>query len=344
MIKYLFILLLLACGLLSCGQNGDIVLSDFDRTTDLTATDSINIEDLDILNPYYIHYKDSFLIFSDKEKTLYFWNLCDSNVLIRHEIGQGADEMANYSIMNTVNPASYRFVDYHKRRVYGMDLDKMRKDSTACHSLVCELPFDRADYLLRLYETNRFYFGIGMFQNGRIYAYDKQTGQYRVSMDFPSNDEIERMDPMQKGALFASTLMTGNDTTLVVSCFGLLDYYTIFPDGSLRLKSARHYFFPQFTWRETGKLITFKRNTVQGFCGVDTDGEFVYLLYSGKSVEEVGLTAAHSGSHLLVYDWNGVPIVHYKLSKSLIGFSIGDGVLYGLSREKEPIVYTFLLK
>ena len=71
---------------------------------------------------------------------------------------------------------------------------------------------------------------------------------------------------------------------------------------------------------------------------------FVYLLYSGKSVEEVGLTAAHSGSHLLVYDWNGVPIVHYKLSKSLIGFSIGDGVLYGLSREKEPIVYTFLLK
>ena len=36
-------------GLLSCGQNGDIVLSDFDRTTDLTATDSINIEDLDIL-------------------------------------------------------------------------------------------------------------------------------------------------------------------------------------------------------------------------------------------------------------------------------------------------------
>lgn len=343
MIKYLFIFWLLICGLLSCRQNGDTVLSDFNSTTDLTAMDSIDIEALDILNPYYIHYKDSFLIFSDKEKTLFFWNLCDNNVLIRQVIGQGANEMASYSIVNTTNPASYRFVDYHKKRVYEMNLKKMRQDSTTHHSLVCELPFGNADYLLRLYETKRFYFGIGMFQNGRIYSYDKRTGQHRVSMDFPSNDEIGRIAPMQKGALFASTLMTGNDTTLVTSCFGLLDYYTILPDGTLRLKSAHHYFFPRFIRQETGKLITFKRNTVQGFCGIDTDGKFVYLLYSGKSVEEVGLTAAHSGSHLLVYDWNGHPIVHYRLSKPLIGFSIGNGVLYGLSREKEPIVYTFLL-
>ena len=276
MIKYLFIFWLLICGLLSCRQNGDTVLSDFNSTTDLTAMDSIDIEALDILNPYYIHYKDSFLIFSDKEKTLFFWNLCDNNVLIRQVIGQGANEMASYSIVNTTNPASYRFVDYHKKRVYEMNLKKMRQDSTTHHSLVCELPFGNADYLLRLYETKRFYFGIGMFQNGRIYSYDKRTGQHRVSMDFPSNDEIGRMAPMQKGALFASTLMTGNDTTLVTSCFGLLDYYTILPDGTLRLKSAHHYFFPRFIRQETGKLITFKRNTVQGFCGIDTDGKFVY--------------------------------------------------------------------
>lgn len=343
MIKHSFVLIIFVCCLLSCRQNKDVVFADFDSTTDLIAMDSINIADLDILNPYYIHYKDSFLIFSDKEKTLYFCNLCDNKVVVRQVIGQGAGEMVNYSIMNTTNPISYRFVDYHKKRVYEMNLANLRKDSTTRHLLVCELPSGDTDYLLRLYETNHFYFGIGMFQDGRIYCYNKQTGQYKVNMDFPSNDEIKQIGQMHKGALFASTLMTGNDTTLVTSCFGLLDYYTVLPDGTLRLKSARHYFFPQFIWQKTGKLIAFKRNTVQGFCGIDTDGEFVYLLYSGKSVEESGLTAAYSGSHLLVYDWNGLPVVHYRLSKSLVGFSIGNGILYGLSREKEPVVYTFQL-
>ena len=93
----------------------------------------------------------------------------------------------------------------------------------------------------------------------------------------------------------------------------------------------------------TGRTVTFDRDDIYAISDIDSDERFIYLLYSGKNVREKG-NDAYNCSHLLVYDWEGNPIVHCLLSKSLYGFGIGRGILYGLSREVNPIVYVYSLK
>ena len=73
-----------------------------------------------------------------------------------------------------------------------------------------------------------------------------------------------------------------------------------------------------------------------------SDEDYVYLLYSSKTVEESG-EDAYNCEDLYVYDWDGNPVRHYMLSQPLYSISVGNGCLYGLSRTEEPKVYIYSL-
>lgn len=341
----LFISILIVLSLSACSSKDDSIFSDFTRTVDLQLLDSLDLEKMEILNPHYIHYKDSFLIFHSMagKKKLEFWNLKSDLVTVRNVIGQGVDEMPRYVTVDTDHPASFRFADYRRGRIYEMDLEMLQEDTTTKHSLVYELPINEGDTPLRFYETGNHIFGIGLFSEGRIYSFDKRTNKVMTCMDYPAHESIEPLDQRHKGALFSGTIMAGNQNTLVLACFGLIDFYEILSDGGLRLKQERDYSFPKFQTAETGRTVTFDRDDIYAISDIDSDERFIYLLYSGKNVREKG-NDAYNCSHLLVYDWEGNPIVHCLLSKSLYGFGIGRGILYGLSREVNPIVYVYSLK
>ncbi len=339
-ISILIILSLSACS----GKEEFSIFSDFTRTVELKIVDSLDLERTGILNPHYIQYKDSFLILCSMSgsKEIFFWNLRTNHVTTRNVIGQGADEMPQYSIVKTVEPSSFRFANHRQGQIYEMDLEKLQIDLNTKHSLYCKLPVEVGDFPLRFIETENYVFGIGIFKEGRIYSFDKRINKVVTSMDYPLNEDIEKIDQIHKGALFTSTVMVSNNKTLVLSCFGLIDFYEIMPDGSLSLKCKHHYSFPKFQTMEVGKVITFDRDDIYAISDMDTDDRFVYLLYSGKNVKDKG-EDAYNCSHLLVYDWNGNPITHCILPKSLYGFSIHGNKLYGLNRESIPITYIYSL-
>lgn len=341
----LIISILILFVLSACSGKDDSIFSDFPRTMGLQVLDSLDLEEREILNPHYIHYKDSFLVFHSMtgDKDLQFWNLRTNLVTVRHVIGQGANEMPRYVVAHTDNPASFRFADYRRGKIYEMDLDKLHKDTTVRHSLVYQLPIEEGELPLRFYEMGDYVFGVGLFSDGRIYVFNKRTQQAKVCMDYPSHERIAPLDYRHKGALFSGTVMTGNQNTLVLACFGLIDFYEILPDGSLKLKREHHYSLPEFQTAEIGRAVTFQRDDIFAIADIASDERFVYALYSGKNIKESD-TDAYNCPHLLVYDWEGNPIVHCLLSKPLYGFSLGDGMLYGLSREVNPIVYVYSLK
>ena len=341
----LFISILIALSLSACSyKENTLILSEFVRIVDLQALDSLNLEKVGILNPHYIQYKDSFLILCSTTggREMAFWDLRYNTVTVRKVIGQGADEMPQYSIVKTANPTSFRFANHRQGRIYEMDLEKLRKDSTTKHSLVYELPIKKGDYPLRFFEMENYVFGIGLFNDGRVYSFDKRTNKARICMDYPANECIEGLDQVHKGALFTGTVMTGNQKILVLGCFGLIDFYEILSDGDLILKQEYHYSFPKFQTMPEGKIITFESDDIYGISDMVSDEHFIYLLYSGKNVKEKG-NDAFNCSHLLVYDWRGNPVANCVLSKSLYDFSIDGNTLYGLSRESTPIVYVYSL-
>ncbi|WP_291530363.1 BF3164 family lipoprotein [Bacteroides sp. UBA939] len=319
--------------------------SDFKKTITLNVIDSIDLEELNILNPYSISFKDSFLVFTTPrgKRELQFLNLRSMSVHTRNVIGQGVDEMPQYSVVRTNIPYSFRFSDYRKGRIYEMDLKNLKTDSTAKHSLVRELPVEEDELFLRLFETENYIYAIGLLKEGRIFSFDKQTSTVRRDADYPTDENVNKLGQKHKGTLFNSTLMVGDAKHLVASCFGLIDFYEILPGGGLVLKRKHHYFFPKFTSQEYGVIISFERDNMFGFTGIDSDERFVYLLYSGKSIRDAGENALNC-SDLFIYDWEGNPIEHFLLSKPLYGFSLCGNLLYGLSRVDTPKVYVYSLR
>ena len=339
-IRVLIVLYLSACS----NHEQSSIFSDFAQIMELEVTDSLDLENFGILNPHYIQYKDSFLVFCSMtgNREMYYWNLRSDYVTVRDVIGQGVDEMPQYSIVKTDSPTSFCFADHRRGKIYEMNLGKLQNDSAAKHSLAYNLPVEEGNHPLRFFETENYIYGIGLFKDGRIYSFDKRTGKAIVSMDYPLNEDVERLDYIHKGALFTGTLMAGNEKTLVLSCFGLIDFYDILPDGNLVLKQNYHYSFPKFQTMEVGKVITFSRDDIYGISDMNADERFVYLLYSGKNLRDKG-DDTFNCSHLLVYDWNGNPVIHCELPKSLYNFCVAGDVLYGLSRESIPKVYVYSL-
>lgn len=325
-------------------ERKDVVLRCFGEEITLDVTDSVNIEELGILNPHYMQYKDDFLIFHSMEgkQELQFLDLKSMVVHTRNVIGQGPNEMPRYSTVDTNVPDSYRFSDSRRGKIYEMNLTDLRNDSTTCHTLVHELPIHPDELLLRFIETGKYFYGIGVLQQGRIWLFNKQTSHVKYCGTYPMNDEVNVLDERHKGALFTSTLMQSDSKHLVVSCFGLIDFYEILDNDTLLLKKEQHYFFPKFDAQDYGGMIIFDRDDIHGFCGIDSDNHYVYVLYSGKNVKESG-SDAYNCNNLLVYDWDGNPVRHYHLNKSLYEFSLCGNILYGLSREKDPKVYIYQL-
>lgn len=320
-------------------------LPDFNKTTVLNVIDSIDLEELGILNPYNIQYKDSFLIFStlQGDRELQFLDLYSMFVYVRKVIGQGAGEMPMYSIVKTDNPSSFRFADYRRGKIYEMNLENLRKDSTTMHSLVYELPIESDELLLRFLETENYIYGIGLLKEGRILSFNKKTGAIGRNAAYPADENIRKLDVKHKGALFNRTLMVCDTKHLVMSCFGLVDFYDVSLNGSLILNREYHYFFPKFNSQEYGSPIIFNRDDIYGFSGMDSNARSVYILYSGKNVRNTGEDAFNCPD-LFVYDWVGNPIKHFVLSKPLYDFSLCGNLLYGLSRVETPKIYIYSLE
>ena len=341
----LIYVLIIGLILSACSQNKKELSTEFSKKASLAIIDSINLEIHDILNPYEVQYKDSFLIFRNirGEREIQLLDLRTGASYTHKVIGQGKGEMSAYVLINTSEPHSFRFVDYHKGDVYEIDLNCVRKEGLVEHTLVATLPVKDEIRILSFEETADYVYGTGLLPNNRFWVYDKQTKIVSKKADYPSIEQANALDSIQRSILFVSTQMAAHKDRLVAMLVnsGLVDFYERSRDGSLLLKREHCYFFPQFQVLN-GISIGYSRDDIRGFSDMTSDEDYVYLLYSSKTVEESG-EDAYNCEDLYVYDWDGNPVRHYMLSQPLYSISVGNGCLYGLSRTEEPKVYIYSL-
>jgi len=320
---------------------------DLDGFTDISVLaikDTIELEDKEILNPHYIYYKDSFLIFTSLrgEREIQLLNLMTEKVTEYNVIGQGKNEMSDYHTVRTNNDNMYMFADNRSGKVYGICLDSLKENLDADYELLFKFPVEKGRLFFRFIDMPEYMMGIGMLGNGRFGLFNKDTGGYEEQMKYPENEEIASLDDIHKGALFSRTLMSAAEDgdRIVSSCFGLVDFYSVSDDGKLALVRANHYHFPLFKTGSGGQAITFKKEDKVGITCLCSDKNYVYALYSDKTVGEFG-EGAYNAPYLLIWDWNGNPIKACKFPAALYGFAVDGNTVYGLSREGAPIVYVF---
>ena len=114
---------------------------------------------------------------------------------------------------------------------------------------------------------------------------------------------------------------------------------------ALKERVMWNYFPPVFVKTSgdyTPTAVSMKCKT--GFVGLECTDDFVYVLYAGKIVGN-DIATAWRGSHVFVYDWDGNPVVHYKLEKELFSFGIDEqkGLLYGIGYDPEGCILEYKL-
>ncbi len=76
------------------------------------------------------------------------------------------------------------------------------------------------------------------------------------------------------------------------------------------------------------------------FNGIDSDDEYVYVLYSGNKMKGESLPP-NECRHLIVYDWEGNPVKYYLLGRNVCSVHIDRDTLWCASTYPESYVYRF---
>ena len=82
--------------------------------------------------------------------------------------------------------------------------------------------------------------------------------------------------------------------------------------------------------------------TVGAFQGMDADKDRVCVIYSGHKLRN-DILPSDECRHLIIYDWNGIPVRHYYLNRNINSVHVSGNCIYGTSTYPESCVYRFEL-
>ncbi len=133
---------------------------------------------------------------------------------------------------------------------------------------------------------------------------------------------------------------------MATSSSGNLEIYELLKDD-FRQVFNKTYFYPEYVGYQN-RGARFLKESKRGFISIESTNEYIYVIYSGRSRTDPE-TDAYSGNNILVYNWNGKPIIRFSLDRDIRKMTLQkqkDGVkIYAYSinqksKESEIITYT----
>lgn len=338
--KYSYLIILPFClNFINCADKGlSDINSDFPISTDVMLADSINLEEKGLLLPFSVTCMDSCFIFSNIriKNRLSIWNQKTGEVVNTAHTGNGPEEILQYLPVSN-NRNEFLFADRIKGKIYKLNLNSYEYKQT-----------------IQINESvNRFYslamldsasiIGTGMFEQGRYLIYNIADSTCIYQEEYPDNKDIQPLQPFQKAALYAGTLIGvhPNKDKFVAAYKGLLDFYTIDKSYTLTPTAHRYYHFPQFAIPQKGPVIAHRKEEITGFLSLTYNSSYVYLLYSGSSLSKKG-SSAYTSNTILVYNWEGMPVKRYVLGHNAISIHINNNTLWCIG-ENHKYLYKHVL-
>ena len=83
---------------------------------------------------------------------------------------------------------------------------------------------------------------------------------------------------------------------------------------------------PEVSFR--GQYAVNSPDALDFFHGIDSDEDYVYLLYSGRKTFNKDSIPSFECNHLLVYDWDGLPVKRFELSHNVSSIHVVGNRIY----------------
>lgn len=332
---------IMAVMLLSCSSEKDAYLRSLKLDAEpLMVVDSINIDQYNLFQVSdVVKIDDDWLLMSTitGDYKLLFLNIFTSEHFFAIRKGRGPGEMIGG---NSLHECGGNALFYDSNSATCIRIDGRR--TIEGRSLVVDtigLFKDGPSKPIYMTSCGNGGFVSGNFADENIwYSYYDSTGRIHSSVAALDFEEL-------------------SDEKDAIVSFSLSSKYASSPDGTKVCVVSVASPSLSFSHVSSGTLIEYKRWAVppvgmvaghitpehtSTFSGIDADGKYVYLAYSGHKLRD-DILPTEECNHLIVYDWDGNPVKRYYLNRNVSSIHVDGKDLWAVSTYPESCVYRFVL-
>lgn len=226
-------------------------------------------------------------------------------------IGEGPNEVRIFTLLQTYSADG-------ETRVKAYNSNKQRIEDFAWKEVVRtkQLSFDttrlnrkplRSMKMVYLKSINA-YLSEGTFPQKRFSVFSTQGKVLQEFGEYPFEADFKNVSPENLAMAFQVDFETNNSGTHIAAAAAnsaCIDFFKVV-DGKVVPTRQHHISKPEFEPSKNANELsaTVKQSNKMGFISTASDKDYVYVLYSGKSIAE-GLDEAMTGNSVYVYDWEG---------------------------------------
>lgn len=305
----------------------------------------------DVLAPIEVYVTGNSNIFLTEHRNNHFAAILDTqniNKLIRIcPIGKGPYEYLPplfFSRNKGENSVSFFAPRVHK--FYDFTLNS--EDSTMFKLENEYSGFENANQLVRVNDTLFFStMANSTITPNRYGIFDKYGELLYSDISYPKNNSEAIFDNL-KSIAFQSSLAVNPDNGYVVSACKFVGYMEIMSVGlsGINKISELQTSDGSFDDQSQGKFMSIKpsQKSIITYLCVDACKDYIYLLYSGRTIEKYGKQKAFMGNTILKFNWLGEPIEHLTLDHDIINFSVVDNTLYAIGLDSTPKILKYKIQ
>ena len=175
-----------------------------------------------------------------------------------------------------------------------------------------------------------------------------KDGTIFSTIDYPIRDETKDIPRIMLSILYSGSVRMSNspDGKRVVAASGsqgVLCFMDRTDSGIKEYKQIK-YQAPVVAIDPRGQA-TYTTDNINGFEAVESDDNYVYALYSGRTYIKYKMKS-NDCEHLLVYDWEGNPVRRYILDVPIRGemrYDKEKNRIYGLADNPEGVLIVYQL-
>lgn len=344
--SYFKILSVFCVVLISCNSSKDPVLSTFKDEVVLKPVKIVSLEKYDILKPIdALKINEDYLIRDDKTYNLFTKINFKTNTVVKGiDKGNGPNEV---NLITSIEQYENQILvfDTSKRKIFSIEFENdsseiFLKEKRSIHT---------QNRVSIINYVDDGVIGSGMFKEFWIGYFDKYSDTLKSDISFPTFEETKNLRDIQKSIIFVNTLTATHPSknkfvAATMKC-GVLSFCEIINHKIINEYSQIKYYPPQFSIVDEVGNIAYDREYKVAFCDIDSSNDYIFILYSGRSFKTHGLQNHHC-EHLLIYDWSGNPIKHYRLEEPMYSMRY-DSVnksIYGIGFSPEGVLLEYRLE
>jgi len=311
---------------ISCSKkNTDPVLSEFNKVINLKNTNT-EIESSDLGEVVDMLINDSILVISEmfSEDVFKLFSL-KTGKMISNCIskGKGPNELLGSSIITNYKDDIFSTYPNNMQKLIYISVGDLVEGKNEFRQ-VDKLNIPGA---LKMYPINdSVIISTGVFETGRYCLYNKYSKAKLIKFDYPIDKEHKNESKIALGLAYQGLITIKPDRTrfaFAASSSGNFEIYKVLGNDFKRV-SQKIYFLPKYM-NDNNKGVVFLKNNKRGFISIASTGKYIYVVYSGRSREDYEMDT-YNGDNILVYDWDGHPILRFKLERDIKNMALNkDG-------------------